>query len=153
MSSVRERVSDSRERTALGALTAGLVIVTVAACAGGATGQPGSQVGLQRKYEAIIAKALPSVVEITAGKATGSGVVFDRHGDIVTNAQVVGTVKTFRVRVPVDSHPLKARLVGVFTAALEDALVSYQPGEQVKLEVLRNGNPRQFTVTLASLTG
>jgi S1-C subfamily serine protease len=69
---------------------------------------------IQREYEATIARALPSVVEITAGKASGSGVVFDRHGDIVTNAHVVGAVKTFHVRVSVDSHPLKARLVGVF---------------------------------------
>jgi S1-C subfamily serine protease len=54
-------------------------------------------------------------VEITAGKATGSGVVFDRRGDIVTNAHVVGTVKKFKVRVSAASHPMKARLVGVFT--------------------------------------
>src|SRR5258708_14658609 len=115
MSSVRVRVSATRARVALGALTAGLLIVAVGACASGAAGQPGSRTALQRNYEAAIAKDLPSVVEITAGKATGSGVVFDRRGDIVTNAHVVGSVKTFQVRVSVDSHPLKARLVGVFT--------------------------------------
>jgi putative serine protease PepD len=115
MSSVRERVGDTRVPVALGALTAGLLMVAVGACTSSASGQPGSRAPLQHEYEATITQALPSVVEITAGKATGSGVVFDQHGDIVTNAHVVGTVKTFRVRVSVDSHPLKARLVGVFT--------------------------------------
>jgi putative serine protease PepD len=115
MSSARERLSDIRAHVALGALTAGLVVPAAAACAAGAAGQPGARAVVQREYEATIAKAVPSVVEITAGKASGSGVVFDRHGDIVTNAHVVGTVKTFHVRVSVDSHPLKARLVGVFT--------------------------------------
>jgi putative serine protease PepD len=115
MSSVRGRVSGARVRVALGALTAGLLTVTVSACASSASGQPGSRSPLQREYEATINQALSSVVEITAGKLTGSGVVLDRHGDIVTNAHVVGSLKTFHVRVSVDSHPLKARLVGVFT--------------------------------------
>src|SRR5690349_1956118 len=115
MSSVRGRVSDARVRVALGTLAAGLLMVAASACASSASGQPGSRSPLQRVYEAIISQALPSVVEITAGKSTGSGVVFDRHGDIVTNAHVVGTLKTFQVRVSVNSHPLKARLVGVFT--------------------------------------
>ncbi|HEX5189394.1 MAG TPA: trypsin-like peptidase domain-containing protein [Streptosporangiaceae bacterium] len=70
---------------------------------------------LQRKYEHTIAKALPSVVEIQAGDMTGSGVVFDRRGDIVTNAHVVGTLKRFRVRVSIASTPMKAWLIGVFT--------------------------------------
>jgi putative serine protease PepD len=70
---------------------------------------------LQRDYESTVARALPSVVEISAGNATGSGVVFDRHGDIVTNAHVVGTVRKFDVRVSSASKPMRARLVGVFT--------------------------------------
>lgn len=70
---------------------------------------------LQKNYERTIAKALPSVVEIRAGRATGSGVVYDGRGDIVTNAHVVGTVKKFQVRVSIASTPMKARLVGVFT--------------------------------------
>ena len=70
---------------------------------------------LQKSYEHTIATALPSVVEIRAGRATGSGVVYDRRGDIVTNAHVVGTVKKFQVRVSIASNPMQARLVGVFT--------------------------------------
>ena len=82
---------------------------------GGSASRSAARTRLQRQYEATIAKVLPSVVEIDAGKTTGSGVVFDRHGDIVTNAHVVGTVKKFDVRVSVTSQPLAARLVGVFT--------------------------------------
>jgi putative serine protease PepD len=70
---------------------------------------------IQQDYESTIASALPSVVEISAGRATGSGVVFDRHGDIVTNAHVIGTFKKFEVRISTVSTPMKARLVGVFT--------------------------------------
>jgi putative serine protease PepD len=94
-----------------------LVLAGVTACSSGAgrSGGSGAPRGtLQRSYEATIARALPSVVEIDAGKMTGSGVVFDRKGDIVTNAHVVGQVKKFTVRVSVTSEPLKARLVGVF---------------------------------------
>jgi len=95
-----------------------LVLVVVSACTsadGGSGGPSAPRFRLQRDYEATIAKALPSVVEIDAGKATGSGVVFDSKGDIVTNAHVVGTAKKFDVRVSVTSKLLKARLVGVFS--------------------------------------
>jgi S1-C subfamily serine protease len=104
--------------TAQFAATFALVLAIVTACSagiGGSTDRSAARTRLQRAYEATIAKVLPSVVEIDAGKTTGSGVVFDRQGDIVTNAHVVGTVKKFDVRVSVTSQPLTARLVGVFT--------------------------------------
>ncbi len=37
-------------------------------------------------------------------------------------------------------------------AALDSALISYRPGERVKVEVLREGNPRRFTVRLGNLS-
>lgn len=107
------RFSRARSAAAL-ALTA-LALAVVAACAankrtGGATRPP-----LQGVFEATITRVLPSVVEITAGETTGSGVVFDERGDIVTNAHVVGTAKKFEVRVSAASHPMHAKLIGVFT--------------------------------------
>ena len=36
-------------------------------------------------------------------------------------------------------------------AQLDNVLVIYRPGERVRVEVLRNGNPRQVTATLGSL--
>src|SRR5262245_2427448 len=113
MSSVLRRYSHLRPAVAL-LPAAAIVLAIVPACAssprhGGVTRPP-----LQGVYEATITRILPSVVEITAGNATGSGVVFDRRGDIVTNAHVVGTAKKFQVRVSASSHPMHARLVGVF---------------------------------------
>ena len=105
----------SRARPAAAAvLAAALVLAVVAACTSSAR-NGAARSTLQRDYEATITRALPSVVEITAGNATGSGVVFDRQGDIVTNAHVVGTAKKFEVRVSAASAPMNARLVGVFT--------------------------------------
>jgi S1-C subfamily serine protease len=121
MSLVRGSLSRAQVSVRRGAALALLLILVLAgatACSSGAGGNGGSgalRATLQRRYEATIAKSLPSVVEIDAGKTTGSGVVFDRKGDIVTNAHVVGTLKKFTVRVSVTSEPLKARLVGEFT--------------------------------------
>jgi putative serine protease PepD len=70
---------------------------------------------LQVDYERVVRAALPSVVEISAGDRTGSGVVFDSKGDIVTNAHVVGNAKRFTVITSVVSTALKARLIGSFT--------------------------------------
>jgi S1-C subfamily serine protease len=92
---------------ALVALAAG-----TACSAGGA--HSGSRNPLQVNYEAVVKGALPSVVEINAGHMTGSGVVFDTHGDIVTNAHVVGTAKQFEVNSSVLNKPVKAHLVGLF---------------------------------------
>ena len=105
-------------RAALPPVLLALLLAGATACSSGSAGSGAAgppRIGLQRDYEATIAKALPSVVEIDAGKTTGSGVVFDRKGDIVTNAHVVGTLKKFGVRVSVTSEMLQARLVGVFT--------------------------------------
>ncbi len=113
---------------------------------------------LQREYEATVAKVLPSVVEITAGHSTGSGVVLDRRGDIVTNAHVVGTVKKFEIRVSTASEPMKARLVGVFSpddlavikvmkgaGALKPVHWANSPGADVGAIVLAMGSPYGLT--------
>ncbi len=113
MSTAARRHSHARP-AAVAVLAAALVLSVVAACTPSAR-NGAARSTLQRDYEATITRALPSVVEITAGNATGSGVVFDRQGDIVTNAHVVGTVKKFKVRVSAASAPMNARLVGVFT--------------------------------------
>jgi S1-C subfamily serine protease len=45
---------------------------------------------LEKSYVGVVAKVLPSVVQITTNGSLGSGVVFDGKGDIVTNAHVAG---------------------------------------------------------------
>jgi putative serine protease PepD len=114
MASARRR---HRARLAALALSAGVATAGIVACSAG--GHARSFAGsvhnpLQAAYENVVREVLPSVVEITAGDSAGSGVVYNTHGDIVTNAHVVGTAKSFDVYTSVLSKPLKARLVGIF---------------------------------------
>ncbi len=94
----------------LGVLVAG---VTACASAGRPT-QAGPASPTQQDYVQVVKKLLPSVVQIDAGQQTGSGVVFDSRGDIVTNAHVVGTARTVKVLVSDASRPLKAQVIGTF---------------------------------------
>jgi S1-C subfamily serine protease len=54
----------------------------------------------------------PSVVQIATGSGLGSGVVYDGHGNIVTNAHVVGNATKFSVTLASGNHP--ATLIGSF---------------------------------------
>jgi putative serine protease PepD len=85
----------------------------VAACSAGKADEA-ARSPLQARYQSTISLVLPSVVEIDAGQSTGSGVVLDRHGDIVTNAHVVGKAKKFVVMVSTTSQALNAKLIGKF---------------------------------------
>ena len=69
---------------------------------------------LQEQYEAVIKAVLPSVVQISTSDATGSGVVFDGRGDIVTNAHVVGSASTVQVMTDVGGATLTAKVLGVY---------------------------------------
>lgn len=101
-----------RASVASGALIAA---VTVAACGASGGSGAGTPVPNQGTYERIIKAVLPSVVQINAGKSTGSGVVFDRSGDIVTNAHVVASAKAhYEVLASASARPLSARLIGSF---------------------------------------
>ncbi len=143
MSSVLKRYSHARPAAA-GVLAAALVLAAVAACTSNTRNGVASRATLQGNYEATIARLLPSVVEISAGQATGSGVVFDGRGDIVTNAHVVGTVKKFKVRVSAASDPMTARLVGVFTP--DDLAVIRVSNGASQLEPVRWANSAKVRV-------
>lgn len=80
---------------------------TQAAGAGGA-------LGLQQAYVRTIRQVLPSVVEIKTSAGLGSGVIYDAAGDIVTNAHVVGSAKSFKVILAGSVTSLSARLVGSY---------------------------------------
>lgn len=107
-------------------------LLGVAGCTGGtggaiaATGTPvaignGPAAELQQQYEAVIKAVLPSVVEIDTSTATGSGVVYDDKGDIVTNAHVVGDSKRVEVVSAASNAVLEGRVVG--TAPADDLAV------------------------------
>ena len=68
------------------------LLAAVAALAGwGSAGQRDAGVAqtLEGKYVSVIDSVSPSVVLIQTGRELGSGVVFDTHGNVVTNAHVV----------------------------------------------------------------
>ncbi|HUK45628.1 MAG TPA: trypsin-like peptidase domain-containing protein [Gaiellaceae bacterium] len=68
---------------------------------------------LQNAYAGVYQKVSPSVVQIETSEGLGSGIVFDTSGDIVTNAHVVGSSKSFQVTTSAGKQ-LTGKLVGVF---------------------------------------
>jgi putative serine protease PepD len=55
---------------------------------------------LQQQFLDVVQQVSPQVVQIQTTSGLGSGVVYDRKGDIVTNAHVAGTSKRFLVTLP-----------------------------------------------------
>jgi putative serine protease PepD len=84
--------------------------------ASGSTSVTDSAAGLQQQYEAVVNSVLPSVVQIFTSNATGSGVVYDSKGDIVTNAHVVGNASTVKVVPATGGETETARVLGTFPA-------------------------------------
>ncbi len=74
----------------------------------------GAASSLEQQYEQVVSRVLPSVVEISTSSGSGSGVVYDGKGDIVTNAHVVGTATALQVGLASGGKTLAARVVGVF---------------------------------------
>jgi putative serine protease PepD len=115
MAAVLRRLRRARVLAGLAAAAMTVILAAVTAgCSSATHSGTAARGSLQSSYEATITRALPSVVEIIAGGTTGSGVVFDHHGDVVTNAHVVGGKKSFEVRSSVVSQTMRAKLVGVF---------------------------------------
>jgi putative serine protease PepD len=63
----------------------------------------------------VVAKALPSVVQIRSARGLGSGIVFDSAGHVVTNAHVVAGSRRFSVTLA-DGSERAATLRGTFPA-------------------------------------
>ncbi|HZE06200.1 MAG TPA: trypsin-like peptidase domain-containing protein [Solirubrobacteraceae bacterium] len=69
---------------------------------------------LQQGYISVIRHVTPAVVQISTSSDLGSGVVFDDHGDVVTNAHVVAPGGPLHV-TDAEGHTYRATLVGKFT--------------------------------------
>jgi putative serine protease PepD len=97
----------------------------------GAVAAPVNAAALEQAYVGVVARVLPSVVQITTDGGLGAGVVFDGKGDIVTNAHVVGLATTFQVRL--------ANSPATYPAHLVDA---YPPDDlaMIKLDSPRTGS-------------
>ncbi len=88
-------------------------VAVLAGCAGGGAASTSvSPSRLQMQYEQAVRSVLPSVVQITTATSTGSGVVYDRHGHIVTNEHVVGTAKSVKIQEAVGNKSLTGTVVG-----------------------------------------
>src|SRR4051794_21247206 len=70
---------------------------------------------LQNAFVSVFRKVSPSVVQIETSEGLGSGIVFDKQGDIVTNYHVVGTATSFTVTNS-KGKQFKGSLVGTFPA-------------------------------------
>ncbi|HEV2637594.1 MAG TPA: trypsin-like peptidase domain-containing protein [Actinocrinis sp.] len=84
------------------------------ASSSGSVDTPNGAAELQTAYETVISSTLPSIVQINTSTGLGSGIVLDSKGDIVTNAHVVGTAKTFSVSLSTGGAALNATLLASF---------------------------------------
>jgi putative serine protease PepD len=69
---------------------------------------------LQTDFERVTRQVLPLVVQIKTASGLGSGVVFDRKGDVVTNAHVVGSASVVTVQTSTGRIYPRAKVVGTF---------------------------------------
>jgi putative serine protease PepD len=95
--------------------------------AGGGVGD--GSLALEQAFETVVRDVGPSIVLIQTTEGLGSGVVYDDAGNIVTNAHVVGTEKSFKVTTS-SGDTLDATLVGTFTAG--DLAVIHVTGGSLK---------------------
>jgi S1-C subfamily serine protease len=82
---------------------------------------------LEARFVQVVDRVSPKVVLIETEQGLGSGVVFDHHGNVVTNAHVVGSSKTFQV-IFADGHRRRAMLVSAYRP--DDLAVIRLEGEQ-----------------------
>jgi S1-C subfamily serine protease len=97
---------------------AAIAVASVAALAGcGSGGQSTGSVAqtLQSKYVSVVKGVAPSVVLIRTQQDLGSGIVYDSHGDVVTNAHVVAGATKLTVTLA-GGRQLPATLVGSDTS-------------------------------------
>jgi putative serine protease PepD len=86
-------------------------VATPASSATAATSAPAGHL-LQQEFRSVVKTVSPEVVQIQTNTGLGSGVVFDRKGDTVTNAHVVAGAQTLSVTLSTGAqHP--ASIVGI----------------------------------------
>jgi putative serine protease PepD len=134
----------------------GIALLAVAAGAAGAAGcassgiaasagsSPNGAIPLQDSYEAVVRAVLPSVVQISTSDSTGSGVVYDDKGDIVTNEHVLGGAKTVEVLPASGSGMVTAKVVGEFKP--DDLAVIRVTEDAGKLKVAKFANSNDTNI-------
>jgi putative serine protease PepD len=130
-------------RAVFAILAAPTLALTVAACGSGTSASQAAANGLQQQYESVVNAVLPSVVQIFTSDATGSGVVYDSNGDIITNAHVVGHEPTVKVVPATGGDTLTAKVLGTFPAG--DLAVIRVESDASKLKVATFGDSDDVT--------
>lgn len=98
----------------------------------------GGAIPLQDSYESVVRAVLPSVVQISTQDSTGSGVVYDDEGDIVTNEHVLADAKSVQVLPASGVGEVPARIIGEFKP--DDLAVIRVTKDAEKLKVARFAN-------------
>lgn len=96
---------------------------------------------LQQAIVSVVSKVRPQVVQISTSTGLGSGVIYDKQGDIVTNAHVVGSATTFTVQL-VNGQHLPGTLVGVY-APDDLAVVRVKGGNDLSVATFGNSSALQ----------
>jgi putative serine protease PepD len=144
--------------TAVLVAAASVAAATLASCSNASTSADHSSPPVEVQYEQAVRHVLPSVVQITTDKSTGSGVVYDSRGDIVTNEHVVGTARTVKIQESVGNVALTGKVIGTFApddlaviraegnaAGLKPAKFANSNDAQIGEIVLAMGNPLGLT--------
>jgi putative serine protease PepD len=154
--SLEEELIMFRRRSVAVLAVPAVVALAVAGCGGGSANQTSSTTpnmagGLQQQFVRVVGSVSPKVVEVQTSVGLGSGVVFDRLGDVVTNAHVVGSAHSFTVRLAggtthsatlVGSDP-KHDLAVIRLVGAQPAPATFANAGQVQIGdlVLAIGNP------------
>jgi len=136
--------------------TLALPLLAAFAVAGCSSSSPASTGGapLQSSYVHVVQHVLPSVVQIATNNSTGSGVVYDSNGDVVTNAHVIASATSVKVVDSVGNKTLRAKIIGQFApddlavirvesdaSSLKPATFGNSSDAQIGQIVLAMGNP------------
>jgi S1-C subfamily serine protease len=154
-------VGDRVAGPALGNPSATAATTTSPAAVAAAPRAAATGTALDATTEHAFAVASPSVVYIkNVGVGSGSGVIYDPSGDIVTNAHVVANAQTLRVTLN-NGKTYTARIVGTDTvddlavihinaSGLPAARFASSGSYQVAQTVLAIGSPLGFQQTVTS---
>lgn len=126
---------------------------TTTAASSASSGVAGAT-AVQQAFVRVNERVRSSVVQITTSQDLGSGIVFDRRGDVVTNDHVIGSARTVTVQFTSGAR-VRATVVGTFpgddlavvratgvrSAQLHPATFANSASLQVGDLVLAIGNP------------
>ncbi|MDQ6783588.1 MAG: trypsin-like peptidase domain-containing protein [Actinomycetota bacterium] len=108
----------------------------------------GGAASLQQAFVSVVAKVRPEVVKVTSTSQgttdLGSGIIYDNQGDIVTNAHVVGTAKSFQVTFS-GGQTASATLVGAYTGG-DLAVVKVAGGKSLPLQPATFGDSKALQI-------